>query len=120
MSDHMPVGAYMDLLTRCRKAGQREICGFLLDDWTVLPGFNVANAEQEFEIDAETTLYAFQEEGDRLMGVYHSHPSGNLNPSQMDINHAPDGLRYFIVTPGEIAEWVIADGVAARTPPVAG
>lgn len=116
---NMPVGTYMDLVTRCRKAGPKEICGFLLDDWTVMPGTNIANSEQEFEIDHDTTLYVFQEEGDRLMGVYHSHPSGNLEPSQFDINNAPEGLRYFIVTRREIVEWVIQDGVASRSTNVA-
>lgn len=115
MSNNLPIGVYADLMYRARKAGPREICGFLLEDWTVVPGVNVANSESEFEIDKETTLAAYLDSDDRLMGVYHSHPGGSLEPSQMDINNAPDGLRYFIVTTREIAEWVIADGIATRS-----
>ena len=111
---NMPALLYADLMVRARKAGPREICGFLLDDWTVLEGYNVANSDSEFEIDERTTLYAFVEQGDKLMGVYHSHPRGSLEPSQADINNAPEGLRYFIVTPRQVQEWVIANGVATR------
>lgn len=114
----MPIGPYADLMYKARKAGPREICGFLMADWTIVEGINVSNSESEFEIDEATTLYAFVERND-LMGVYHSHPGGSTEPSQMDINNAPDGLRYFIVTTREIVEWVIADGVATRSTDVA-
>lgn len=93
----------------------REMCGFILDDWQCPGVKNVASSDREFEMDADRTRYIYENFGDRITGVYHSHPGGLERPSQADINNAPDGLRYFIVTGDSITEWSIEHDESTAT-----
>lgn len=85
--------------------GGHEICGFILQDWGILFISNVSDVEGEFEMHPPELLAAHQNYGKLLIGVFHSHPSGRVSPSNTDIDYAPQGLRYWIVTPDEVVEW---------------
>jgi proteasome lid subunit RPN8/RPN11 len=109
---------------------RHEICGLLLgDDNTVLshlPARNVAaDPTAAFEIDPATLITAYRRQragGARILGCYHSHPSGSAEPSSRDAASAePNGWLWLIVTPTDARLWrAVAHGcVHGRFDPVA-
>lgn len=95
----------------------REVCGLILANQTVHPILNVARYPQHaFEMDPVQQLEALEaftveKVGDRIMGMYHSHPGGNPAPSHMDLaGWPPEGWRYWIIAKGGVREWEIRDG----------
>jgi proteasome lid subunit RPN8/RPN11 len=85
-----------------------ECCGFLAGSenqiTAVLPAPNVHAAPSiAYEIAPEQLFQLFREiraQGHDLLGIYHSHPSGENAPSPADIERAyyPDAA-YFITSP---------------------
>ncbi len=102
------------LISLARVHAPRECCGFILDDFTVYPIRNIAQAYSEFEMHHGETKTAYMNLHGRLLGVYHSHPGGKIEPSTRDILSRPDGLRYWIVTKFEVAEWRFDGDQAVR------
>ncbi|WP_336972115.1 M67 family metallopeptidase [Sphingobium aromaticiconvertens] len=96
-------------------AGQRqEICGLLLGGEgridAILPAANVAaDPARHFELDPAVLLGAHRAAragGPRIVGHYHSHPSGHSVPSATDAACAvPDGSLWLIVGGGEGRLW---------------
>lgn len=92
----------------------REICGFLMWDGTIIPAQNIADKNSEFELDHATTVEVYQS-GGAIRGVYHSHPSGCDYPSWEDVRNNPIGLTCIIVTLANCVEWVVADDKSSVT-----
>jgi desampylase len=92
----------------------REICGLLFgSDGAITeatPARNVAaDPSRRFEIDPAALLAAHRAAragGPRLIGSYHSHPSGEATPSACDAEAAaPDGGLWLIIAGGEVRAW---------------
>lgn len=84
----------------------------------VLPARNVHPApETQFEIDPQALIDAHRDArsgGPRIIGYYHSHPSGPPEPSAMDrACAAGDGKIWAIVAREDVRFW--ADGEAGFT-----
>jgi desampylase len=96
----------------------REACGLLfgdaerIDGWR--PASNVAeHPEIEFEIDPTVLFAALRDErtgGRRLIGYWHSHPTGNAKPSARDREVAQnDGKIWLIVAGDDVTAWRIRE-----------
>ncbi len=107
-----------------------EICGLLLgdgDDIRIARSCRnvAADPARRFEIDPAALLAAHRmarSAGDRVVGHYHSHPSGRPVPSPRDAaDAAPDGTLWLIVADGQARMWrAVPDGpVEGRFVPVA-
>ena len=106
----------------------REGCGLLFGDGAAITDAQqVANVaaepERRFEIDPAALFAALRAErggGPRLVGYWHSHPSGEAAPSATDAEMAaPDGKLWLIVTLGAATLWRAGDtGTHGRFAPV--
>ena len=97
----------------------REVCGLLFGEpqriLAFAPAANVAETpERTFEIDPKALFAALRAErqgGARLIGHYHSHPSGDTAPSACDAAMAEPGRLWLIVSGREARLWqASADG----------
>jgi [CysO sulfur-carrier protein]-S-L-cysteine hydrolase len=102
----LPRELHERMLDQALAAPQLEVCALLGGDGsgprTHYPVANVAgNPQQAFLMEPHAQLRAMREmrrAGERLVGIYHSHPEGPAQPSETDLSQAayPDVL-YFIV-----------------------
>ena len=90
----------------------REACGLLVGTSDTIaeavPSRNLAASENEFLIDPALQLKLQRElrgTGRRIVGVYHSHPSGDSAPSDADKTWARAAGLVWLITP-------VADGRA--------
>lgn len=90
----------------------KEVCGLILANEEVHPILNVAREPaRRFEMDPHQQLKAIESAsvekmGDQIIGMFHSHVSGNPVPSEMDLDHwAPEGWKYWIVAGDYVVEW---------------
>ena len=92
----------------------REVCGLLFGDDARItraePCANVAaDPARTFEIDPAAHFAALRAERDggaKLIGYWHSHPSGDVRPSATDAAMAAaDGKLWLIVAGSEIGVW---------------
>lgn len=92
----------------------REVCGLLFGTEGRVEGVmaakNVADdSARRFEIDPAALFAALRAErggGPRLIGYYHSHPTGNLEPSATDrAMAAADGKLWLIATADAVTGW---------------
>ena len=92
----------------------REACGLLFgtpDAITAMqPAENIAeDPERRFEIDSAALFAALRAEragGQRIVGYWHSHPSGDATPSETDAAMAaPDGKLWLIVAGDAVTLW---------------
>jgi proteasome lid subunit RPN8/RPN11 len=92
------------IIDQARAGKPEEICGVLrgrgLQAFETIAVANVAEDRiNNYEVDPKALLlqFEFEETGDELMGVYHSHPISEAYPSATDAWNAnyPDAL-YFI------------------------
>ncbi|MDO6413256.1 M67 family metallopeptidase [Sphingomonas sp. BIUV-7] len=101
------------LIALAAASPSREICGLLFGTEdridAVVPTANVAvRPEDMFEIDPAALIAAHRAEragGARLVGHYHSHPSGSLLPSSRDMVAAEPGRLWLILARGEAGLW---------------
>lgn len=111
-------GAIATLLAEAGKAAPRECCGLLLGHVAegrerierAVPAANVSPEPlTRFEIDPLALLAAHKAArsgGPRVLGYFHSHPTGHLVPSATDCEHSTGDLRVWaIVAGGEVAFW---------------
>lgn len=106
------------LRARLLKAAQAtpdiEVCGLLfgtpghVEDVTICA--NIADdPRRTFELDPTALFAALRAErqgGPRLIGYWHSHPSGSVSPSATDTARAaPDGKIWVIVGGDRIGAW---------------
>ncbi len=118
----MPVFSSETLIALLREAGasSTEICGLLRgrneSEVTIEPAANVAgNPARHFEIDPAALFAAHRDAragAAAILGCYHSHPSGNADPSATDAAQAaPDGRLWLIAAGGTMRLWrAIAKG----------
>jgi len=98
----------LELVKHAQKQPREECCGLLAGEGGVITRVLAArNAAEEktknYEIAPEELFQLMRETrgaGLRLMGIYHSHPNGNNEPSARDIERAyyPD-VAYFVLSP---------------------
>lgn len=100
-------------------ATDEEICGLLLGEdghvRAIRPAMNVAaDKRRHFELDPSVLLAAHRTAragGPKILGHYHSHPSGHAAPSATDAASArPDGSLWLIVTGLEARLWIAGRG----------
>lgn len=93
-----------EIIDHSREGAPEEICGVLrgrgLRAYEVVRGQNVAEERIEnYTVDPQTLLrqFDFEDAGDEMMGIYHSHPVSEAYPSATDAwnSHYPDAV-YFI------------------------
>jgi proteasome lid subunit RPN8/RPN11 len=100
----LPKAAYTLILDHAREGKPEEICGILrgkgLEAYEAYRGKNIAAERIEnYEVDPQTLLrqFDFEDQGEEMMGIYHSHPVSVAYPSATDAwnAHYPDSI-YFI------------------------
>jgi proteasome lid subunit RPN8/RPN11 len=104
-------GVMATLLAEAERASPEECCGLLMGDkrriTAAVPTANRApEPARHFEIDPAALIAAHRAEragGPRLLGYYHSHPSGHPLPSARDCEHAAgDSRAWAIIAGGEV------------------
>jgi proteasome lid subunit RPN8/RPN11 len=104
------------MLAEAAASRNREICGLLFGSAERIEAAaataNVAvHAEDEFEIDPRALIAAYRAEragGPRLIGCYHSHPSGSPIPSARDVASAEEGRLWLILAGSTARLWLAA------------
>ncbi len=95
---------FREIVVHAREGKPQEVCGILRGRgnkaFELVRGRNVApDPVNDYVIDAQTLLlqFDFEEEGDEMVAVYHSHPVSPAYPSASDAwsAHYPD-LAYII------------------------
>jgi len=93
-----------EMIAHAREGLPEEICGVIrgrgLTAYEVVRGVNIAEERiQNYAVDLQTLLlqFEFEDAGDEMMGIYHSHPVSKAYPSATDAwnAHYPDAV-YFI------------------------
>jgi [CysO sulfur-carrier protein]-S-L-cysteine hydrolase len=93
------------IVATCIRALPNEGCGLLLGspDGTVtevLASANVADSAKVYEIDSRVLLQAYrrtEQEGQVIVGVFHSHTHSDAYPSPTDVAQAPDASWHYVV-----------------------
>lgn len=106
-------GVIDQILAHAAAEPGREVCGLLFGDDShidaALPTANVApDPARHFEVDPQALFAAIRAErggGARLVGHYHSHPSGTSEPSARDAADAEPGRLWLIVAGEEARLW---------------
>ena len=102
------------LLSEAAGSPDREVCGLLFGTAerieAVLECRNVAaDPSRHFEIDPTALFAAIRTEragGPQLVGYWHSHPGGDVEPSASDLEGASDdGKIWLIVAGDDVAAW---------------
>jgi proteasome lid subunit RPN8/RPN11 len=102
------------LLNEARASPEAEICGLLFGSSERIEGAEAAanvapDPARRFEIDPAALFAAHRAArtgGPRMIGHYHSHPSGTPIPSARDAEAAMgDGAYWLILTPDEARLW---------------
>ena len=113
-----------DLSAQSVASPDSEICGLLLgtESWIAeaRAASNVAaDPGTAFEIDPQALIIALRAEragGARVIGCYHSHPSGNAEPSERDAAAAEAGRLWLILARDQARLWrATVDGFAEVT-----
>lgn len=104
MNVQLPQAIYDEIIAHARAGKPEEICGVLrgreLMAYELIRGRNIAEDRvNNYAVDQQTLLlqFKFEEAGDEMMGIYHSHPISVAYPSATDAwnAHYPDSI-YFI------------------------
>jgi [CysO sulfur-carrier protein]-S-L-cysteine hydrolase len=105
-------GIPAELLVYARRVPEQECCGLLAGrDGAITHVFAAMNAASDPSISYEIApgelfrlMRGIRAAGLALMGIYHSHPHGENDPSARDIERAyyPDAA-YFVLSPREDA-----------------
>lgn len=106
----MPEAVRNALTAMARSAGNREICGFIMNDWAIQMMRNVSKRDDQFVMDDKDLLAFFGKNYSEIMGVYHSHWDGQQHPSDKDVVYMQPQWRYWIVTLDNVHEWELKDG----------
>ena len=124
-------GVLATLVAEARAAHPNEACGLLLGEGSAITrAVRAANVDPEpsrhFEIDPAALIAAHKAErtgGLRVIGYWHSHPSGLPEPSAADQAQASGDRRIWAIVAGDAVGWFRdAPGgfVALPTPEISG
>ena len=100
----MPPVVLNEIIAHAREGKPEEICGVVrgrgVEAYEAIRARNLADARIEnYEVDPQTLLlqFKFEDQGDAMMGIYHSHPVSVAYPSATDAwnAHYPECI-YFI------------------------
>lgn len=101
MNVQLPQTVYEEIIVHAREGKPEEICGVLrgrgLVAYELIRGQNMAEDRvNNYAVDQQTLLlqFKFEDSGDEMMGVYHSHPISVAYPSATDAwnAHYPDSV----------------------------
>lgn len=101
---HLPAAAAATIIAHSRAGKPEEVCGVLRGKGVhvaeAIRGRNIAPERIEnYEVDPQTLLlqFEFEDQGEEMMGIYHSHPVSVAYPSATDAwnAHYPECI-YFI------------------------
>ena len=123
------------MVSHCLDAHPLEACGLLAgfsaedgraDARTFFPAENVSASARLYEVNPLAMLSAdrqAEQEGQQLVGVYHSHTHTEGRPSPTDVRQAPDpGWHYLLVslrdTHPSVRSWRILGGKITEEPVV--
>ncbi len=122
----LPRAVYDAIIAHARAGKPEEICGILrgrgLEAFEAIPARNIAEERVEnYTVDPQTLLlqFDFEDAGDAMMGIYHSHPVSVAYPSATDAwnAHYPESV-YLICSledddaPVVRAWWLVAQPFA--------
>ena len=109
-----------DLRRYAKAAAPEEACGLLFGEGgavlrAVLANNVAVNRLHFFEIDPAALIAAekgMRGGGEAIIGYFHSHPEGSVEPSQTDAAMAaPDGRMWLITNGYDVAAWqAVANG----------
>ena len=114
MDVRMTRGIDQALVDEAARAAPHEACGLLLGGADgvlrrILPCANVArDPARHFEIEPAALIAALRAErggGERVIGYYHSHPTGESLPSATDRAMAARDGRVWAIVAGESVGW---------------
>lgn len=87
----LPTAVVNAIVAHAREGKPEEVCGIVrgraLTAIEAVRGRNIAGERSEnYEVDPETLLlqFAFEDQGDEMMAIYHSHPVSVAYPSATD------------------------------------
>ena len=101
MHVQLPQAIYAEIIAHARAGKPEEICGVLrgrgLVAYELIRARNMAEDRvNNYAVDQQTLLlqFKFEDTGDEMMGVYHSHPISVAYPSATDAwnAHYPDSI----------------------------
>lgn len=99
---HLAPGMAEEVIAHAREGYPEEVCGIIGGKGghakTLCRGHNLAPRPREaFDLDTATLArqVAFEDAGDELTAIYHSHPRGPAAPSPADVRRAfyPDAVH---------------------------
>ena len=115
------------MVATCIRALPNEGCGLLLGTpggvvVDVIASDNVAQSAKLYEIDSRVLLRAYrraEEEGQKVIGVFHSHTHSEAYPSPTDVGQAPDPLWHYVLislreVPSVLRSFSINDEIVAE------
>ena len=122
--------AHAELVAHCRAGLPNEACGYLVGEGLrvdrFLPLTNAAASPTRFVLDPHEQLAAerdLEAAAETVVGVAHSHPTGDNRPSAVDIDDAarfdPLGAWIHVVVspaPGSVRAFRITDGEVDELP----
>ena len=100
----IPASVRDAMLSHSRAELPNECCGLLLGSQAIeraVPMRSIPPAPDAYYMDPEQQIAVFtamEASGEQLLGIYHSHPKGPVEPSGMDLQLAfhPDALYVII------------------------
>lgn len=106
----MPEAVRNALTAMARSSATREVCGFIMKDWSIRLMKNVSERDDQFRMDDMELLDLYNSSYYDLLGVFHSHCDGQKHPSGGDLAYAQPMWRYWVVTFEDVHEWELKDG----------
>lgn len=115
------------MIATCIRALPNEGCGLLLGHadgsvTDVVASVNVADSAKIYEIDPRVLLTSYRradDEGLKVIGVFHSHTHSEAFPSPTDVQRAPDPSWHYVLismrnVPATVRSFTIVDGVVTE------
>ncbi|MFN8445556.1 MAG: M67 family metallopeptidase [Caldilineaceae bacterium] len=100
----LPSPIYQEIIEHSRLGKPEEICGILRGRGTLakqlIRAQNIAEERiDNYLVDPNTLLrqFEFEESGDEMMGIYHSHPTSPAYPSATDAWNAGYPDTYYLI-----------------------
>ncbi|MBI3960801.1 MAG: M67 family metallopeptidase [Chloroflexi bacterium] len=100
----LPQAIYDEIIVHAREGKPEEICGILRgrgrEAFELFRAENVATERIEnYDVDAQSLMkqFEFEDAGDEMMGIYHSHPVSVAWPSATDAWNAHYPESYYLI-----------------------